>query len=302
MAFRNATTPIIVHRVHWCLPTPIEDFCSCDQVCLGSQSLKYFFSSVPLQKQITTPKLCKLFKLPNLIPLSHNLHQLSTKSNNYICKSIWISIVLARGRIDLDTILILMGASSLPLQIQRPFSHLCSLCLSIGSANLILLTFCCRLPCSPHQTTLGRDEIVSVDSGHCVSLYFESHVFLFSWKNKCIRLIWFQENPTASSISKGLTVSCNKPMDRKIRWVVCVSVIKDPDIFCISMKPTLERGFNPQNCKMIALPDTHWEESKWNKGPSQWVYLSYETFVEAPTRGFRSFLSLSRITYLPLIM
>lgn len=110
----------------------------------GSQSLKYL-PSLPLQKQtdnsVLNPKICKLFKLPYLNP---TLHHFSRNSNSHIHKSISFSMIRARGRMDLDTILTLLGISSLPLHIQRTFLCLCLVCLFIGSANLIPFTFCCR--------------------------------------------------------------------------------------------------------------------------------------------------------------
>ena len=136
-----------LHTVCWCLPSPTTDFGSCDRVWLGLTKPTIFTMS-PFKKQIKTPslnpKISKAFKLPNLNPLSHTLHQLNQNSNSHICKSLWISTIHARGGIDLNTFLTLMGKSSFPLHIQRPFLHL-SLLPSVGSANPIPFTFCCRL-------------------------------------------------------------------------------------------------------------------------------------------------------------
>lgn len=75
----------------------------------------------------------------------------------------WLSTIHARGRINLDTILILLGISSLPLHIQRQFLHFCLLCLSTGSANLIPFTFCCRFSCTDpwdsFLSSVGRQDI-----------------------------------------------------------------------------------------------------------------------------------------------
>lgn len=107
---RCTATPIILPMICDCLPAPTADFCSCEED--GSQSLNYLLS-LPLQKQIDNScfkilRWASNLNCPASMLCSTHCFSLAVTVNSHICKSMWLSIVHAMGRINLDTILILM--------------------------------------------------------------------------------------------------------------------------------------------------------------------------------------------------